>query len=188
MDRPEFEAQIENAPSEQDRIAWFGALLGRESRLATSLVIVGGSAIEIYLTSRRYVSDDIDIVGSKRSLIPVLRRWGFAETEGRDHRVYWKKEGLGLVDLVGTAKRSGLPPRRYRTPFGDVLLGPVEDLILRRLMRASREKSEILFRQAEALAVEHKRGLDWQYMKAEARYEGVAELLEALRQGTSRLR
>src|SRR5690242_3698968 len=100
MDRRAFRRALRDAPSEGARIAWFGALLARESGLRDQLIIVGGSAIEIYLTSSRYVSEDIDIVGEKRAIAPVLRRWGFIEKEGRDRRVYWMKRGLGYVDLV----------------------------------------------------------------------------------------
>jgi hypothetical protein len=142
---------------------------------------VGGSAIEIYLTSGVNVSMDIDIVGDKAAIGGVLRRWGFRREKGRDKRIYWVKKDLGSVDLVGAKDRSGLPPRTHTTPFGDVLLAPVECLIVRRLMRASRERSTELFRQAEALAAQHKRGLDWDYIRVESGYEKVSPLFKQLK-------
>jgi hypothetical protein len=180
MNREEFENALKDAPSESTRIAWFGALLTREANLAGRLLIVGGSAIEVYLTSSRYVSADIDLVGDSKAIVPVLRRWGFHRKSGRDHRIYWVKSSVGYVDLVGKLDRTGLPPRREPTPFGDVLLAPVEALIVRRLMRAAREKSPELLRQAEALAIEYGRDLDWAYIRAEASYEKFEPILKEL--------
>jgi hypothetical protein len=181
MDRQEFEGILSSAPSESERIAWFGALLTREAGLEGKLIIVGGSAIEVYLTSSRYVSQDIDLVGAKGAIVQVLRRWGFRREEGRSGREYWTKDGLGQVDTVGPKDRSGLPPRVERTPYGEVLLAPVEYLIVRRLMRAGREHSTELFRQAEVLAAQYKAGLDWDYIRGEASRENVLTLYEQLR-------
>jgi hypothetical protein len=182
MDRKEFEQAIAKARTEDERLSWFGALLTRESNLAGGLIIVGGSAIEIYLTSNKYVSMDIDIVGDKDAIAGALRRWGFRREEGRDRRIYWVKKGLGNVDLVGPRDRSGLPARTIATPYGDVLLGPIEYLIVRRLMRAGREHSTEFFRQAEVLAKQYKRSLDWEYIRAQAAYEKVLPLYDQLKE------
>ena len=182
MERKEFERTIAKARTEDERLSWFGALLTRESNLEGQLIIVGGSAIEIYLTSSRYVSMDIDVVGDKEAITVVLRRWGFRREIGRDRRAYWVKKGLGSVDLVGSRDRSGLPPRASLTPYGEVLLAPVEYLIVRRLMRAGREQSTELFRQAEVLATRFVRSLDWDYVRSQAKYEGVLPLYSQLRE------
>jgi hypothetical protein len=181
MDRKEFELAIAKARTEDERLSWFGALLTRESKLEGRLIIVGGSAIEIYLTSSKYVSMDIDVVGDKGAISAVLRRWGFRRVPGRDRRVSWVKKGLGSVDPVGPTDRSGLPPRSISTPHGEVLLAPVEYLVVRRLMRAGRERSTELFRQAEVLAAQFKRSLDWEYTRSEAEHERVLPLYNQLR-------
>lgn len=188
MDLAEFDEALGAQQSGRARIACFGALLAIESGLGPRLVIVGGSAIEVYLTSDRYTSEDIDIVGEKSAILPVLARWGFRRHEGRDKRVYWAKPELGLVDLVGPIEKAGLPPRTYPTPYGESYLGPVEGLILRRLVRATREKSSELFQQAEALAVAFGDSIDWGYLTAEARYEKVSPLLRELRARAKSLR
>lgn len=188
MDRPEFEKALHAQRTGQGRISCFGALLASESGLGSRLVIVGGSAIEVYLTSDRYTSSDIDVVGDKSAILPVLRRWGFRPREGRDRRIYWAKRGLGLVDLVGPIDKAGLPPRAYPTPYGESYLGPVEALILRRLVRATREQSSELFQQAEALAVAFSDTIDWEYLTAEANYERVSALLKELRKRAAALR
>jgi hypothetical protein len=177
MDGPEFDRVVRSAPTLEERIAWFGALLTRESK--TEVEIVGGSAIEIYLSSSKYVSQDIDLVGRKDPIGSVLRRWGFRQVEGRSHRVYWFKSLVGLVDIVGAGDRSGLQPRRMETPYGPVLVSAVEPLIIRRLMRAHREESKELYLQAVDLA---RRGsLDWEYLETMGRFEGVTTLLTKLR-------
>ena len=109
----------------------------------------------------------------------ALRRWDFKRVEGRSHRVYWASELVGLVDIVGAADRSGLPPRKVGTPFGPALLSAPEPLIVRRLVRSSRENSRELFRQAVALARLGK--IDWEYLASEARYEKVEAGLDRLR-------
>jgi hypothetical protein len=177
MDGSQFDKIINSAPTLEERIAWFGALLQRESK--TDIEIVGGSAIEIYLTSANYVSQDIDLVGRNDRIRPVLRRWGFRQMEGRSHRVYWFKPVVGLVDIVGAGDRSGLQPRRMETPHGPVLVSAVEPLIIRRLTRALREDSTELYEQAVELA---RRGsLDWEYLETMAEFEGVGGSLTKLR-------
>ena len=180
MDRRGFEAAIAGAGSDEERLACFGALLSRETGLGSRLVIVGGSAIEIYLTAEVYTSQDIDVVGARSAIAPVLSKWGFSEERGRSRRGYWVKDGLGAVDLVGPREHSGLPPRAWPTPYGEVMLGPVEFLIVRRLMRTVSDREPDLFRQAEALALRYPKGLDWEYTRVLAKAENVLPLLDQL--------
>lgn len=177
MDATEFDKIIASAPKPEDRVAWFGALLAKGAR--TSVEIVGDSAIELYLTSAEYVSQDVDLVGRKDRIAPVLRRWKFRQVQGRSHRVYWVKKPIGLVDMVGPGDRSGLRPHQVETPYGPVLVSAVEPLILRRLIRASRENSDELYDQAVRLA--RRRKLDWEYLETMSRFEGVTSSLESLR-------
>lgn len=177
MDAGEFARAIRKTPTAEDRVAWFAALLQREA--GRPVEVVGGSAIEIYLSSESYVSQDIDVLGDRSAIEGVLQRWRFTRIEGRSHRLYWVHKTIGLVDIVGPADRSGLPPRRKSTPFGDVLLSAVEPLIIRRLYRAAREDSEELFGQAVKLA--RLGTIDWAYLENEARYEKVEPLLRRLR-------
>lgn len=177
MDAADFAEAIQKASREDDRVAWFGALLRKEAR--KEVEIVGGSAIEIYISSDTYVSQDIDIVGERAAIERVLLRWRFRQVEGRSSRTYWTHPKVGLVDLVGAADKSGLPPRHVPTACGPVTLSAPEPLIIRRLVRASRESSDELFRQAVELA--SLGNLDWGYLELEARYERVEVELGRLR-------
>jgi hypothetical protein len=177
VDSREFAREIRKAPTPEDRIAWFGALLSREA--GKQVEVVGGSAIEIYLSSSSYVSEDIDLVGDHAAIGGVLLRWKFKRLEARSSRLYWSHRLVGLVDLVGVADRSGIPPRTVATPHGPVSLSAPEPLIVRRLVRSSRETSAELFRQAVELA--RLGDLDWGYLRSEARYEKVEGQLRRLR-------
>ncbi|MGB7124923.1 MAG: hypothetical protein WBE40_08750 [Thermoplasmata archaeon] len=178
MDRREFDAVMRKAESPDQRVAWFGALLTKES--GVEVIIVGGSAIEVY-TSGEYVSHDIDVVGERDRLASVLRKWGFKQQEGRSSRTYWAKKPLGLVDLVGAHLKSDLATQTFQTPYGSVSLGPPEDLITRRLMRAGAERSTKLFQEAALIANRYKDRLDWEYIRLDAKYENVLPLYEQLR-------
>ena len=48
-------------------------------------------------------------------------------------------------------------------------------------MRAGRERSESLYQEAVLLASRYKEVLDWDYIKTEAKYQGVSGLYEELR-------
>ncbi len=82
MNRRQFAFAIGKARTEDERLAWFGALLTRESKLEGRLIIVGGSAIEIYLTSSKYVSMDIGVVGDKKAIAEVLSGMGVSTGGG----------------------------------------------------------------------------------------------------------
>lgn len=177
MDRSELTRALAQAGTPEDRLAWFVALLSREARVQVE--VVGGSAVEIYLTSASHTSRDIDLVGPEDKLAVVLRRWGFRPVEGRSQQTYWTNPKVGLVHVLGPADRSGLPPRKVRTPHGPVLLSAPEPLIIRRLVRSSRRRSKELYDQAVALA--RMGSLDWEYLRREARYERVESYLTRLR-------
>ncbi len=179
MDEPELDSILRRAKAPAQRVAWFGALLAREA--GTPVVLVGGSAIGVY-TEGEYVSQDIDVVGDRKRLAAILRRWGFCPEVGRSRRTYWVRDPPGLVDLVGARTKSHLSPQTLQTPYGSVHLGPPEDLITRRLMRAGAEHSTELFREAVLIAHRYRAVLDWEYIRADARYEHVLPLYEQLRQ------
>lgn len=175
---------LRKARSGGERNLWFGALIAKES--AVDVVIVGGSAIEIY-TSGLYVSGDVDLVGERNALIQTLEQWGFR----RDGRL-WSRPDLQLwVDPVGRyyagdARRL----REVSTPYGSVRLASVEDLIAKRLIEVKvwpRAGNEMLG-QAVALAAEYGTDVDWEYITGVARREHADDLVPELRRRVTRSR
>ena len=181
---------LAKAQSGGERNLWLGALLAKEA--ATDIVIVGGSAIEVY-TSGKYVSGDVDLVGERLLIIGILERWRF-QREGR----LWARSDLELwVDPVGQHYTGDV--RRLRvvsTPYGTVRLASVEDLIAKRLIETKvwPRGGMDLFDQAVALAAEYRDEIDWDYVTRVARQDLAEDLVPELRRrlvprpGTSRTR
>jgi hypothetical protein len=185
LTKAEFDEALRPVSNRGERIATFGALLARESRLGSKLVVAGGSAIMVY-SQGRYSSDDIDLVGEKRRIVPVLRRWGFTPEEDPDGRVYWRRDDLALaVDIIARPGRVGSgtsgPARTIMTREGPVRVSAVEDLIVRRLVFWSRGGRPELIDQAVGLLVEHGDEVDLEYLEGEVRYEKVEDAYRELR-------
>lgn len=113
----------------------FCALLSRElGGPGPQLIVVGGSAIELY-TEGEYVSGDIDVVGDRAHIERVLRDWGFDHRNREWYSKEWKLAVDIVNDLTGmTGSRSRV--RTLVTEFGPVQLAAVEDLIVKRLTSA----------------------------------------------------
>jgi hypothetical protein len=179
----QFEAVMAKATNRSERNLWFGALLSDE--VGGALVIVGGSAIEVYTTGK-YVSGDIDIVGDRKAIINGLERWGFRPA-GR----LWSRPELELwIDPVGSEYTGD--ERRLRTvttPYGPVRLASVEDLIAKRLIETKvwPKGGTDLFDQALALAAEYDQEIDWPYVTKVARKDLADDLIPELRRRVATL-
>lgn len=145
------------------RLRLFTALLTAESGLGLDgLMVVGGSAIEIY-TGGSYVSGDIDYVADSREAIArVLRRWGFKE-EGK---WFSKKTWSLFVDVMET---HGTGSRRLSrviiTKVGPFRIAAIEDLLVKRMREAiSWQGREEAFDQAVLLA-RHADSVDWKHVE-----------------------
>lgn len=163
------------------RAAVFAALVRVAAGLASdALIVVGGSAVEIY-TRAAYASDDLDIVGRRDALIPVLRAWGFQKSS----RQLWSHSGWKIVvDLVkeldgynGSRERT----RLIATPYGSIRVEAVEDSIVRRLIQSKHWQVRGDFDWAVALAELEWASIDWSYAEAYAKAELVADLLAEVR-------
>ena len=162
-----------------DRILYFCALLASESQ--SDVVIVGGSAIEIY-TRGGYVSGDIDIRADKASVHRVLARWNFKD-EGR----LWIRSDWRLaIDVVGD-KYSGDPYRAttISTPYGPVRIAVVEDVFVKRLASAKHWKVQAALKEAEFLWKDYRGTMDIQYLERQAKAYDVVDLLEEFRRGST---
>jgi hypothetical protein len=161
------------------RLRAFAAMLGEESGLGTGgLMVVGGSAIEIY-TDGGYVSGDIDLLVADRGKVePLLKAWGFKH-EGK----LWTHDRLGLfVDLLGSENSgSNRLTRVVQTKYGKVRLGAIEDLLLKRLREVRYWSIREALAQAALLARLYTDEIDWTYVNFYAKQDGLEDLVAVLR-------
>jgi hypothetical protein len=176
--RAEVEDAVASAPSRARRTEYLGALLARAT--GEEVVIVGGSAIEVW-TSGRTVSRDIDLCTPRKPSIPVVESWGFVKN-GRD----WRREDWDLdIDLLGpNLTGSRYHTRITETPYGPVGVLGVEDLIAKRLAELKHWKSsseggwrEDLVQQVDILLTEHADRIDWAYLGDIARDYIIEDIL-----------
>jgi hypothetical protein len=177
------ETELRAAKGEDRRILTFAALLRQEAGLGVDdLVVVGGSAIEIY-TEGAYVSGDLDICAPRDPIQLVLNRWGFTKPGREWARLDWKI----VVDVVGPRPSGSMRLTRVvETVHGPVRLGAVEDLILGRLalIKFWREPGE--WANAELLVRLPR--LDWDYLDDRAGRDDVVDELALLRRRSARLK
>jgi hypothetical protein len=84
------ERELRSAKGADRRILTSAALLRQEADLGVDdLVVVGGSAIEIY-TEGAYVSGDVDICAPRDPIRSVLTRWGFNKPGREWARLDWR--------------------------------------------------------------------------------------------------
>ncbi len=154
--------------SKRERIMLLGALLARESR--SGVIVVGGSAIEVY-TRSGYVSGDVDVVGERAHLEPLLASWGFAKWPG-----LWIREDWGLaVDIRGPNYTGDVGrTRTITTPYGAVRLAAPEDLLVKRLAEAQHWKVKEAVAIAALLYAAEREDFDWAYAEGVAKQRGVS--------------
>ena len=142
-------------------------------------VLVGGSAVEVYLDGVLRTGD-MDVVHEPRALRPVLEAWRFDLGTGMRA---WVNDELGLaVDMVG-GELAGSTERTttITTDYGPATIIGVEDLVLKRLASAKHWKVPADMEQAYLLAKAFEEKLDWAYVEAEAGRGLVADYLQTLK-------
>lgn len=102
------------------------------------LVVVGGSAIEFY-TEGAYTSGDVDLcIVSAQERLTVRKRqqiMGLLRAEGGPRS--WRVAG-GYVDILGDFENlASTNSRTISAPFGKVVLSPVEELLVERVLVGS---------------------------------------------------
>lgn len=126
--KEEFDKAIASARNSAERVQIIGALL--ESATGEEVILVGGSAVDVYATGRQ-PSLDVDIVTEVRPAATVIESWGFERKKGR----VWRREDMAMdIDLRGknfTGSRRRI--RTFATPYGPVRVISPEDLIAKRL-------------------------------------------------------
>jgi hypothetical protein len=167
---------LRSTPKSYDRILYFGALLARES--GSEVVIVGGSAIEVY-TRGDYVSGDIDIRAERPAVRLALSHWEFLDQGRLWTRADWKI----AVDVVGN-RYTGDPYRAttISTPYGPVQIAVVEDLFVKRLAAAKHWQVRAALVEAELLWRDYLDTMDVEYLDRQAVTYKVQDLLALVRE------
>ncbi len=160
------------------RLATLGLLSSLFSKNGISSYAVGGSAIEIY-TAGQFRTGDIDLVVSDREkAAKILEGVGFRKS-GR----VWEHPELDVVVdlLVGKRKPVGRK-RTFRFGRRTILVAPVEDLIINRLVSAKYWKStaQTDIEQAKTLLEVFTRKVDLALLKREAERQRVKDYLKTL--------
>ncbi len=161
-----------------DRAAYLGALLAREAGLGSlDLIVVGGSAIEIY-TRGGYASGDLDIVGPREPISRVLRAWGFRKGRRVWHQDKWRV----VVDIVREQYNGDIErTQELATPYGNVRVAAIEDVLAKRLISAKHWRREEDFGHALLLANRYRDEIDWEYVTELARHDLATDILVELR-------
>ena len=139
MTREQIDAALADITAETDptvkhlKLASLVSAVFRER--GVELVVVGGSAIEFY-TEGAYVSGDIDLCvsSSRESLTAVLRQEIMGTLNAKGGPRNFQVGGL-FVDVLGAFENlAHTTIRRIAAPYGQVLVSPVEELIVERVL------------------------------------------------------
>lgn len=167
--------------SEQKEKYWktlvFATLLAQEADLDdTGMIVVGGSAIEIY-TKGGYLSGDIAILGDAKRLLPVLEQWRFTKTG----RIWYRRDWNIAVDVMSKEYHGDWGHTNiYSSPYGSIRVAAIEDLLVSRLISAKYWQIPTDIEHAVLLAVDYDSIIDWEYVTERAKREEVDELLPEL--------
>ncbi len=183
----ELKAAITRAPSHTERWLYFVVLLGKAAGVSPDdLIVVGGSALEIYTsqTTSQYTTGDIDLVSYERErLAAVLGSWGF-----KGGPRLWTSSELNIfIDLVGAPYTGDITRTQViTTPFGAVRVAGIEDLMIKRLASAKHVQRPSDVEHAKVLMVLYSDRLDWAYLQRLAVQYDVADYLDALQKTIAR--
>ena len=189
-------AEIERETDPTVKSLMLASLCSEVFRTAgVQLVVVGGSAIEFY-TEGAYTSGDVDlcIIEGQEKLSIRLRQELMGHLQGEGGPRSWRVAG-GYVDVLGPFE--GMAKTGFRTiqgPYGDVILSPVEELLVERVLVASYpsnyEPARECARKLIVAALRREFEIDWgevariasrpEYANLEAVKELVYETAQAL--------
>ena len=153
----------------------FVGVLNRYMPEGREAVLVGGALVEFY-TDGAYVTGDIDLIGDRDSILPLLVAAGF----DRQGRVFFQDDLELVVDIAGRSLRRGesvqyIEFEGYRVP--SVTL---EDAIVDRLLAAKFWQSRTDWEQAVLLFTAHRNSVDRAVLTGKVRANDVGDTLRKL--------
>lgn len=167
----ELEKALAECPPAQRKFVLVG-VLNRHLPHRRRAVLVGGGAVELY-TAGAYVTGDVDLIGDRDSLVPLLEAAGFHRID----RLFMREDLELAVDLVGLSQRQGETNQELDVRGYKVLMVSVEDAIVDRLLAAEYWKSPTDWEQAVLLYEAHKTTLDRRRLEDRARANEVERTL-----------
>lgn len=165
---------LADCPPDQRKYVLVG-VLNRHLPRARQVVLVGGAAVELY-TAGAYVTGDVDLIGDRESVGPLLEAAGFRRVD----RLYVLEDAGLAVDLVGPSQRRGETTTELTIRGLAVRVVTVEDAIVDRLLAAEYWKSRTDWEQAVLLYEAHAARLHRQILEDRARANDVEEALRRL--------
>ena len=182
---PDVLAALGRTANPTERRVHFAALLSKVIGTSKAdLIVVGGSAIEIY-TSAEYTTGDIDVVAKMpENLKDILVAWRF-EKVGR----VWANDELGLVVDIVNRFYTGDETRTQivTTVYGPIRVAAIEDLLVKRLASAKHWRMKGDLEHAKMLAVLYGDRIDWNYVERFASKYDVSDVLSSLRKAMSQV-
>ena len=172
----EYKELLKERNSFKRKIMFTGLLTKKLSGKEVQIIVVGGSAVEIY-TVGHFSTGDIDLAVSDKKLTELqLRNLGFEKVG-----MVWVSEQLGIAVHVLEGSYSGDYSRTRIFKIGkySVRLAGVEDLIVNRLSAAKYWKGNVQaeLEQAKALLKVHEKSIAMNYLEEIAKKNKVDDFL-----------
>ena len=178
LDRASFAQKLEGAlrgrPRDERKMLFVG-VLNKELPEGREAVLVGGALVEFY-TSGGYVTGDLDLIGDRDTIIPLLESAGFSKSG----RTWWNTDLELVVDIAGRDLRRTETIVRVVFEGFTIPTVSLEDLIVDRLLAATYWKSATDWEQAVLLLRAHKSRVNMTALKQKAAANDVRDALKEL--------
>lgn len=157
-----------------ERISIASLICSLAKEFANDLVVVGGSAVEFY-TAASYMTKDIDFIAKDDfQIAKIMTALGFSIGEGYT----WFHPDTSVIiefpkpPLLGNVNKL----TEVKTEYGVAKIIGVEDIILDRLKRREfwQDNNEL----PEMMLFSHYDRIDFAYLRKQAEYELVSDVLE----------
>ena len=171
----ELKIVLRGRPGDERKLLFVGILNKYLPEGGREAVLVGGALVEFY-TSGGYVTGDIDVIGDRDAIVPLLEATGFAKSA----RTWWNTDLELVVDIAGRDLRRTEHVVRVEFAGYSIPTVSLEDLIVDRLLAATYWKSRTDWEQAMLLLRAHRNRVNSAALERKAGQNDVAEPLRNL--------